>query len=164
MLTQKTVQASANDASGARRAAILVEGFVPSEGIQDRFDIGASYRGVAMYLRDRGFAVEGCADYNGAGFHGGDLSGTPWNACQFDVYTDPQDALQARLSRALRMIADAREFRATLRMAVKGVEGAVVEKGETDPEACIGYLRVIEAASDVEVRYACGARNGGFRL
>lgn len=163
MLTQNKPSISDPHARPRRKAEILVEGFVPSKGPQDRFDIGATYREVALYLKGRGFVVEGCADYTGAEFHGGDLSGTPWNACQFDAYADAGDAVQAKLSCALRMVADAKGFRATLRMRLGGVEGAVVERGETDPEACLGYLRMIEAA-DVEIRYSCGGMAGGFSI
>ncbi len=146
------------------KAEIMVEGFVPQTTPQERFDLGADYRNVARFLADRGFRMEGCADHTGPGFHGGELSGTPWNACAFDVYADTSEASQARLSVALRILADAREFRG--RVSASGGErwALLFEKGEVTAPGCLEYLLLVERAELVEVSFRYGDKGGRFGI
>ncbi len=164
MLTQKRPPAGFRHAGEPRmaKAEIMVEGFVPQRTPQERFDLGADYRNVARFLAGRGFRIKGCADHTGPEFHGGDLSGTPWNACVFDIYTDTADPAQARLSVALRILADAREFGGTVSASGGERWALLFEKGEVTAPGCLEYLLLVERAGLVEVsfRYGKGGRFG----
>jgi hypothetical protein len=171
MLTQKreACQAFPSPAPSKRiRAEIIVDGFVASEKPQGRFDIAPSYKSVADYLQEKGFEVHGCENANGTGWSGGDLSGIPYNECQFDVYTDEADPLQAKLSVVLKILTQTLNFRASATM-----KGGQDGDGETlhsfSPEHCpaseaLAFLEKAEAAESVEVRYRCGELRGSFVL
>ncbi len=166
MLTQKNNPATMAAARGPkiRTAGILVEGFVPQKTPQERFDLGAGYRSVALFLADRGFRMENCADHTGLEFHGGELSGTPWNACMFDVFTDMADSAQSKLSVALRILADAREFRGTVSASGGERWALLFEGGAISAPGCLEYLLLVERAELVEVSFRYGGKGGSFGI
>jgi hypothetical protein len=154
------------------KAEILVEGFVPSRGPQDRFDVTPTYKAVVDYLKAKGFRVEHCADYAGQEFHGGDLSGSPWNSCQFDVFTDAADPLQAKLSTVLRILTDAIGFRATavfrriepISDNASRLRTVYFSYENPAPELALEFLKFAEAAESISVEFRHGGKRGTFTL
>jgi hypothetical protein len=170
MLTQKTRQAV--QPPPKIRAEILVDGFVPSKEPQDRFDIAPNYKGVVDYLKGKGFRVEGCTDYTGQEFNGGDLSGIPRNSCQFDVYADAADPLQAKLAKVLKILTDVLNFRANavfrkdekISEYASRIRTAYFSYERPDPEAAVEFLRLAESAESIRVEYRYSGENGSFGI
>ncbi|MEW6721656.1 MAG: hypothetical protein AB1324_00170 [Candidatus Micrarchaeota archaeon] len=165
MLTHKKGSAQREgrhpDGKKFRKTEIMVEGFVPSAELQERFDIAASHKAVVGYLKERGFRVERCEGFDPRSeFQGGGLSGVPYNACEFDVYTDAADERQARLSTILNTLIRAREYRAKTIVAQYGEEHLesmwVMKEGPMLPESFVRAIAMADEATEVEIRYRFG--------
>ena len=170
MLTQKAGQPGPSRPK--IRAEILIDGFVPQREPQERFDIAPSFKAVVDYLGTRGFRVEGCADYNGRELHGGDLSGVPWNACQFDVFANPENRLQARLSVVLKILSDTINFRAqAVFRTMEPLSGTATRLRTVyfsyenpKPEAALDFIKAAESAPSIDVQYRFCGGSDSFRL
>jgi len=170
MLTQKT--GPSERPLPKKKAEILVEGFVPSKEPECRFDIAPNFGGVVDYLKCKGFGVQLCADYSGAGFHGGDLSGTPFNVCKFDLFSNIDNPLQARLSIVLKILADTVGFRA---QSIFRTEEPISRHASTlhivyfsyerpDPGEALKFLQAAESAGSIQVEYSFRGGRGSFTI
>ncbi|HSB47434.1 MAG TPA: hypothetical protein VLD37_05450 [Candidatus Bilamarchaeum sp.] len=170
MLTQKSIPPERLPRK--IRSEILVDGFVPSKEPQDRFDIAPQYASVAEFLGGKGFMLQICADFAGQEFHGGDLSGTPWNACLFDAYTNVADPVQARLSTVLRMLTDAVSFRATVIFRREEPIGETCARLRTvyfnyenpAPALALEFMQFAGQAESISVEFRHGIKRGAFTL
>lgn len=167
MFTQKGVQnkpAEGMSRTSLRKAEIFVEGYVPTNGPHDLFDIEPAYRNVALFLKERGFRVETCAGFReGEELHGGEFD-RPYTTCQFDVFTNCNDGTQARLSAALMMAIDAKLFKASVIALLDGAEEVKFENGVMTPESCMQFLKFVDNSDSVEVTYTLRGKREKFEF
>lgn len=139
---------------------ILVDRFVPTPTLTNNmFDIGEKLERVAEWLRKNGFYSEQCRTYRGEGLAGGgDFN--PLLYCKYDLFADLSDDTQYRIAYALRILADALEFRRDAIGYNTGKSMKYVSITNLDNSAIIKFLNSVKYSEKRVVIYKYGENEG----